>query len=413
MIVVMFFISGALTPTNPITIPSNAKYLRLSQGKDYLNTTQVEEGTTVTFYSDYAYKFTQGEASVADNDIVELNLPAKIFGLVGEEINIYFDNISSKDLNGYDVNVVCSVGKQFDRCFRCTPDTAGTYNVDITISKNNVQFGYASTSLVITAKSVGEGITKKMLVIGDSTTANGVAITKLNEDFSTDVMTLETVGTGGVTPNNHEGISGWTVDFFVNKGVDHNLPDVTNPFFNPASSKFDFSYYMTNSGVVVPDYVVINLGINDCFNFTDDTALNAKIDEIIDDYDYIISSIQAYNAAIKVGIALTIPPNYNQDAFGKAYSCGQTRWRYKHNNWLFVKRLIDDYDNQTTNGIYVIPIHTNLDTVYNMGLEDTKVNARNTITYSSPIANGGVHPVESGYWQIADVYYYWLKSFEV
>ena len=39
-----------------------------------------------------------------------------------------------------------------------------------------------------------------------------------------------------------------------------------------------------------------------------------------------------------------------------------------------------------------------------MGLEDTKVNARNTITYSSPIANGGVHPVESGYWQIADVY---------
>ena len=66
---------------------------------------------------------------------------------------------------------------------------------------------------------------------------------------------------------------------------------------------------------------------------------------------------QAYNAAIKVGIALTIPPNYNQDAFGKAYSCGQTRWRYKHNNWLFVKRLIDDYDNQTTNGIYVIPIH--------------------------------------------------------
>ena len=82
--------------------------------------------------------------------------------------------------------------------------------VDITISKNNVQFGMLQLS-VITAKSVGEGITK--MLIGDRHNSKRVAITKLNEDFSTDVMTVETVGTGGVTPNNHEGISGWTADF--------------------------------------------------------------------------------------------------------------------------------------------------------------------------------------------------------
>jgi hypothetical protein len=39
------------------------------------------------------------------------------------------------------------------------------------------------------------------------------------------------------------------------------------------------------------------------------------------------------------------------------------------------------------------------------------VNARNTeVTYESPIENGGVHPVLSGYWQIADIYTAFLKA---
>ena len=58
-----------------------------------------------------------------------------------------------------------------------------------------------------------------------------------------------------------------------------------------------------------------------------------------------------------------------------------------------------------------VNIFTNLDTTYNMGLESTPVNARNTaITYESPIANGTVHPVESGYKQLADVYMAFLKA---
>ena len=47
-----------------------------------------------------------------------------------------------------------------------------------------------------------------------------------------------------------------------------------------------------------------------------------------------------------------------------------------------------------------------------MGFENENINARNTTQISVPVGVGGVHPAESGYWQIADVYWYWLKSFE-
>ena len=50
---------------------------------------------------------------------------------------------------------------------------------------------------------------------------------------------------------------------------------------------------------------------------------------------------------------------------------------------------------------------------YNMGMETNYHNKRNTtMTYESPITNGGVHPVDSGYWQIADVYWFFLKNME-
>lgn len=119
----------------------------------------------------------------------------------------------------------------------------------------------------------------------------------------------------------------------------------------------------------------------------------------------------AYDANIIIGLAITIPPAYDQDIFGTTYGCTQTRWRYKRNNYLWTKALIDEYDGQGASNIYLVPINTNLDTRYNMGLEDIAVNARNSQTVKTTATNG-LHPDDSGYWQIADAYWYWLKSFE-
>lgn len=412
----MEFISGEWEPSLPLTSPSNASYIRFSDGISYISNSllQFEEGEVSSPYVPYGYTLdglyipsTEGETALV------INIPKKIYALVNQELNIYFENIIEGKTAEYDIDVVCSVGQHFERYYRVKPSMAGTWEFKLNVYKNNKLVSTATSSIIVTNSTVGSGVTKSIIVIGDSTTNNGIAITKLNENFSSDVMNIVTMGTRGSSPNQHEGRSGWTARQFVaTPSTDDGT--VVNAFYNPATERFDFSYYMSSTGFDKPDYVIINLGINDMFSPTTDDALETKIIEAIADYNIMINSIKEYDATIKIGIALTIPPNYSQDAFAKAYATGQTRWRYKRNNVLWVKKLIEVYDNREPENIFLVPINLNIDTKYNYGFETTPVNARNTsITEQTPIANGGVHPVDSGYWQIADSYWYWLKSFEV
>ena len=349
-------------------------------------------------------------------DDVIINLPSKIYALIGFELNIYFENLV-EDWTKYIWKVSCSKGMQLERGYRITPtnNDAGTYTLTITISSGK-STKTASASLIVTALSAGSGATKKVIILGDSTTYNGTVISKLNENFTGDVMTISTIGTMGTAPNNHEGRSGWTLnDYFTKASITYPSGDprgtIYNPFYNPSTHTFDASYYFTNSGIAQPDWFIINMGINDMFGMTTDAALDSQIDTCIGYLNSMIDSIQGVSASIKIGVCVTIPPNHSQDAFGKAYACSQTRDRYKRNNAFWADAIISEFDEQESNGVYIIPIHTNLDTVYNMGMETLPVNARNTaMTYESPIGNGGVHPVESGYWQIADVYTAFLKG---
>jgi lysophospholipase L1-like esterase len=136
--------------------------------------------------------------------------------------------------------------------------------------------------------------------------------------------------------------------------------------------------------------VILNLGINDTFAYLDDIAIGSNIPTIITNFDAIINKIKAYNGSVKIGINITIPPNDNQDIFGDSYGCSQTQWRYKLNNVAWVKRLIEYYS--AVSNVYLVPIHVAVDTVANI--------------------SDGVHPTTTGYNQIGDMVYYWLKSFE-
>ena len=336
------------------------------------------------------------------NDII-INIPAKMYATEGIEFNIYFENIT-EDWTRYTWDVECSIGQQMDRGYTLTPTSsqAGTYDLSIMATSKDGVSKRANTSLIVTASTAGSGDSVSVLVLGDSTTANGIAVSKLNANFADDPMTVSTVGTQGTSPNNHEGRSGWTFNKYFTDGTG-------NAFYH--NSTFDASYYFQNSGVSAPDWFFINLGINDVFNDRNDDAFFDTLDDVIGLCDDMITSIQTASSSIKIGVCLTIPPNHSQDAFGKAYACYQTRDRYKRNNTLLVKKLIEKYDRRESEGIYVVPINTALDVIYNMGLETLPVNARNTaITYESAIQNGGVHPVDSGYWQIADVYTAFLKA---
>ena len=167
-----------------------------------------------------------------------------------------------------------------------------------------------------------------VLAIGDSTIDSDYLTGRMLSYFESKGKTLTLLGTlgDGSETNKNEGRSGWKAsDYFTDKKYDR----VTNPFYNPSTQTFDFAYYMTNQGYTTPDFVILQLGINDMYN-------SYSTDGIIEStYGYIkgmIDSILAYDGNIKALINLPTPPNSDKS-------------RHKNTEFLYWNTIIryNDY----------------------------------------------------------------------
>lgn len=162
----------------------------------------------------------------------------------------------------------------------------------------NTGYGYARNCKALNLQNCS------LLCIGDSTVDHDVMTAKIKSFFEENgktVTLLGTLGDGQGTGNNNEGRAGWTTsDYFTDKQYN----GVVNPFYNPSSQTFDFSYYMNNQGYTSVDFVVIQLGINDLYNF-DDT----KIIPTWENVNAMIDSILSYNQSTKVLLNLPTTPN--------------------------------------------------------------------------------------------------------
>jgi hypothetical protein len=125
--------------------------------------------------------------------------------------------------------------------------------------------------------------------------------------------------------------------------------------------------------------------------------------------DTLITSIKASDANTKVGLVIAPPPSFDQDSFGANYGAGQTRWRFKRNILIWARDLIARYQGrESPDRIFIVPSNTALDTVNNMSrASSAPVNSRSAVT--STRQNNGVHPATSGYQQIADAIWAFLK----
>jgi lysophospholipase L1-like esterase len=406
------FISGASTFPAGTVSPANAAYVRVSIPDANLGAAQVEQNTVSTAYTDYGLflplalidPLVQSHINAAA-DTPDIVLPPTLYGLVGKECSVYFDNLINRNATDFNWNATCTVGQQQDERWTATPGAAATTTLQLEayLKNSETALATATASLVIKAASVGTGANRKILIIGDSTTANGIMVTELNTLFGADAMDITCLGTKGTAGNLHEGISGWTANLFYT--------DVTSPFV--FSGAFNFSTYMSTHGYAGVDYVFINLGINDFFNHTSDSAVNTAWTTFSTKIEAMITNIRAYNAAIKIGICVTTPVSYSQDAFGDDYQCGQPRWRVKRNYTILARKVIDQFKARTgVDNVYLVPLITCLDTLHNMPFSASATwNSRTTMTTTRQ--HNGVHPDTVGYYQIADCYYYFLKGQEV
>lgn len=181
-----------------------------------------------------------------------------------------------------------------------------------------------------------------------------------------------------------------------------------NPFW--FSGAVNFAQYLSTNSIATPDWVFIQLGINDVFAQVSDSAASTLADTKFTSLDILINSIKAADANVKIGVVIPPPPAATQDAFGANYLSGESRWRHKRNILIWARQLLIKYQAQEANRIYVVPANLNIDCVNNFPVgAASAVNSRNTTTVVRQ--SNGVHPATSGYQQLGDAIWSFMKYY--
>lgn len=211
--------------------------------------------------------------------------------------------------------------------------------------------------------------------------------------------TAPVVGSSGVLTKVNSSAGDATITFTDVQSVSG------NPFW--FSGAVNFGQYITTNSLATPDVVLIQLGVNDSFNAVNDTEVVTMTETAFAQLDTLIASIKAKNPLVKIG--LVAPNTYaNQDAFGANYGCNQTAWRAKRNIVIWNHELYARFKDKEAQNIYVVAAGVNVDTQANFPTTTQAINSHNATVITTQ--NNGVHPAESGYKQIGDAMFAWIKA---
>ncbi|HEY0980900.1 SGNH/GDSL hydrolase family protein [Schlesneria sp.] len=365
-----------------------------------------------------------GSATPAVTDRLSMALPAELIAAVGIESNVYFDNaVLCLNPANYAFDVVCPKGRQYVERWTWTPTEAdvGAIPFELIVRDESNQFvSRGSMSIKVVAANTATKQECSLLLIGDSLTHGSVYAKRLlNLSNQHGQARLTLVGSHRPIPDSdeirHEGYGGWTAHrfatHFTGTARQGEYAKRGSPFLykQPDDSlKLDFQQYCkdVNEGKF-PDAVTIFLGPNDIFSYTDENLENG-IEFMLTHYDQLIAMVSAASPTTRIGVMLPVPGAASQDAFGKDYGTGQTRWQYKRNQHKLVQAMLKRYQGRQSERIQVIGTHLNLDAVHNYPTATVPPNAQSEQKIVRQ--NNGVHPAESGYRQIGDSVYAWLIS---
>ena len=292
-----------------------------------------------------------------------LIVPKKIYGFVGAETSLYFDNITQG--KGLDFTMLFPssfVGlRQFER-WMYKPTAAGETSFTISSSKAGFELGSQTVAVKVAADNAVTA-TKSVHFIGDSLIEYGDKLKALYDLQAANAYTkLNFVGTRALAAPyadvKHNGYAGRSIDQLFTATI----PNVgTNPFFNTATSAFDYSYFLTNSLIDTPDFVFIGFGPNDMSSITTDGVAISKAKFICDYYQRMIDSIKTASAAIKVVIAASAPSGDDADGFTTAIARGE-QWRMNRNLKILAKEVYSRFGSSEASNIYVSHASCSFDT---------------------------------------------------
>lgn len=182
-----------------------------------------------------------------------------------------------------------------------------------------------------------------------------------------------------------------------------------NPFWNSTTQRLDFKKYLKDNGYTLnaDDLITVHLGINDVFNGVVSTE---KLESIKADFNKMVKEFRSVIPNINIGLCLTIPPSISQDAFAISYANGQSLNAYMSNYKQLVEFLINNYDTSEMRAskLYCIGFNHCIDRTNNFNKGTMPANSRSTKIIDTWL--NGVHPDKTGYYQMGDALYTFIRN---
>ena len=397
-------------------------------GKHKLTLNVCDEAMEVISYMSTTVRVVPADAAEANaaGPVTGDSLPKEIVAVVGKEANIYFDKVvRQRKAKALVFDVKCARGQQQPERWTFVPDAkdVGKHSLTVNVCDETKKIiSSASTTIRVLPADAGDGKDVTALIIGDSLTAASAYPRRIVELFrQPENAKLTLVGTTDRGKGNrHEGYGGWTCNRFTTLFT--RTPKQYKPgerrrrqispfvFWNEEKQApvFDFPRYAREQAPAKGlDFVTIALGCNDTFSSTEKT-IEKRIDTMFVYLDRLIAGIHAARPDTKIGIVSLMPPAGTQDAFGRNYRCGQTRWQYRRNQHRVLERTFERYGSRESAHIFIVPAYVNLDTM--AGYPFVTVPAHAGATTKIRRLSNGVHPARPGYYQMGDSIYCWIKS---
>ena len=333
---------------------------------------------------------------------LDVFLPPDFYVNTGRTIEIFNETlIPNPDAGELFFRWSTEVGVCYGRKLVVTSDTAGDYNVTLTIYDKwfNVLFTGTTTVHVVSAIATD----KTIVPIGDSITNGKPWLRYIAEDIANSGIHFtgtrwHDTGTSISAAIKHEGRSGWRASSYVANTVytfDSDGVSSANPFYDSTNSKFSWAYYKTTYSIS-PDGVQFFLGTNGL-------ALAPSTEE--NAISNMVTDIRANDANIPIFVCYPIHVANQDGCARQANSDGYTAAtgmfyaEKKLAMWNFIKRLYTRLSG--VSGVYFVPVCQTFDHEYMFGITEVPVNQYSDITTGMPTE--AVHPRD--YHQFTDIMY--------
>ena len=347
----------------------------------------------------YDYRLLNSDGTIPKErifDPTEIILPSALYGVTGQEINIYKQNLILHNRLSRVSYIHTRFGTEqtekrtiWNPSVNALTETPTVFEV---FKDNLYEADMRPIMLYSMPKDTGSG-NIKVLIIGDSKVQSGYISHHFMHNFDDDNISVTLLGTKYTwdTKNRNEGYGGKTTQWFCE--------NESSPFSN--NGVFDFENYLSANSIDRPDFVFINLGTNDC-----SMIVNPE-EDFVDYLEQMIASIHSVNTNTKIIIGLCEGVCTLSDTNPSEF----LNWDLNCKIQKLHKVTIEAFDNRSAENIYVCPMYMGMDlendyniTEVPLSVRDDGKNNKKRIKVSDVM-----HQNEIGYWKNADYMYAIVK----